>query len=303
MTDKVATDKVAVIGLGQMGAGMAAHLASCGLKVVGYDISEAARKAVVAHGVSPAASTKAAVRGCGVVLSSLPDPTAVRAAWLGAGGIVESAKPGSLLIELSTIDPATMRDVAAAAKGLAVVDCPVSGGPKDAWAGTLVLIVGAEPDVLQRAQPILAHLGASWQHTGGVGTAKVVKIVNNMMSMGNVLVAAEAFALGTNAGVDPQTLFAVLSKCGGRSFHFEKRFPNAIKGDFSPGFKMELGEKDLALAIDLGRQMKMPTPAASHARELYALALAEGFRGQDIVGLLALYNRWASQAAPAAAKP
>jgi 3-hydroxyisobutyrate dehydrogenase-like beta-hydroxyacid dehydrogenase len=141
------------------------------------------------------------------------------------------------------------------------------------------------------------RLGANWQHTGDVGTAKVVKIVNNMMSLGNVLVAAEAFALGTSAGVEPNRLFAVLSKSGGRSFHFEKRFPNALRGDFSPGFKIELAEKDLALAVDLGRQMKMPTPAASHARELYALALAEGCRGLDIVGLLTVYSRWASHAA------
>src|SRR6516164_2227111 len=114
-----------------------------------------------------------------------------------------------------------------------------------------------------------------------------------MMSMGNVLVAAEAFALGVAAGVDPQTLYDVLSVSGGRSHHFTKRFPNALKGDFSPGFKMELGEKDLALAIALGRSRRLPTPAASAVRELYAMALAEGLRGQDIVALLAMYRRWA----------
>ena len=110
---------------------------------------------------------------------------------------------------------------------------------------------------------MLQLLGADWKHTGGIGTAKVVKLVNNMMSMGNVLVAAEAFALGVAAGVEPQKLYDVLSVSGGRSHHFTKRFPNALKGDFSPGFKMELGEKDLALAVELGRTMKMPTPSAS----------------------------------------
>ena len=139
-------------------------------------------------------------------------------------------------------------------------------------------------------------LGNDWKYTGPVGTAKVVKIVNNMMSMGNVLVAAEAFALGVAAGVDPSNLYDVLSVSGGRSHHFTKRFPNAIKGDFSPGFKMELGEKDLALAVELGRMTKMPTPSASATRELYALALAEGFRGQDIVALLKMYQNWAKPA-------
>ena len=157
----------------------------------------------------------------------------------------------------------------------------------------LILIAGGDTADVARAEPILKLLGNEWKYTGGVGTAKVVKIVNNMMSMGNVLVAAEAFALGVAAGVEPEKLYDVLSVSGGRSHHFTKRFPNAIKGDFSPGFKMELGEKDLALGIELGRVTRMPTPSASATRELYALALAEGFRGQDIVSLLAMYQNWA----------
>jgi 3-hydroxyisobutyrate dehydrogenase len=188
-----------------------------------------------------------------------------------------------------------MREVAAAAadQGLAVVDCPVSGSPAEARAGRLVLIAGGDDDSIARAEPIFGLLGTAWKHTGGVGTAKVVKIVNNMMSMGNVLVAAEAFALGVAAGVAADRLYEVLSVSGGRSHHFTKRFPNALKGDFRPGFKIELGEKDLALAIDLGRSLGLPTPAASTVRELYATALAEGLRGQDIVALLSLYRRWA----------
>ena len=221
---------------------------------------------------------------------------AVRQAWLGDGGIVALAEPESLIVELSTIDPATMKDVAAAAelRGLAVLDCPVSGSPNEAGEGKLVLLVGAEQADIDRARPVLALLGENIQHTGPVGTAKVVKIVNNMMSMGNVLVAAEAFALGVTAGVEPQKLYDVLAVSGGRSHHLTKRFPNAIKGDFKPGFKMELGEKDLSLGIDLGRALRQPTPAASMVRELYALALAEGYRGQDIVALLAMYQKWAA---------
>jgi 3-hydroxyisobutyrate dehydrogenase-like beta-hydroxyacid dehydrogenase len=149
---------------------------------------------------------------------------------------------------------------------------------------------------VERAEPLLKLLGTDWKYTGGVGTAKVVKIVNNMMSMGNVLVASEAFALGVAAGVEPDKLYEVLSVSGGRSHHFTKRFPNALKNDFSPGFKMELGEKDLALGIELGRIVRMPTPTASVVRELFAVALAEGFRGQDIVALLSMYQGWAKGA-------
>jgi 3-hydroxyisobutyrate dehydrogenase-like beta-hydroxyacid dehydrogenase len=286
--------RIAVIGIGQMGSGMAERLAASGFDVCGYDILPAARDALKAKGIAVADSIAAAVKGRNVVLSSLPNPDTVRAAWLGDDGIVANAEAKSLLIELSTIDPATMREVgeAAAKRGLEVVDCPVSGSPKEAGLGKLVLIAGGDKAAVARAEPILLKLGETWKYTGGVGTAKVVKIVNNMMSMGNVLIAAEAFALGTAAGVEPETLYDVLSVSGGRSHHFTKRFPNAIKGDFSPGFKMELGEKDLALAVELGRTMKQPTPGASMVREMMALAVAEGYRGQDIVALLRMYQKW-----------
>ena len=289
------SQQAAVVGMGQMGSGMAGRLKESGYDIVGYDVNSDQRARLAQAGFTMAGSIREALAGRDVILTSLPDPKAVREAWLGADGIVAHAGKGSLCIELSTIDPGTMREVAeaAAARGIAVVDCPVSGSPNEARSGKLILIAGGDRKDVERAEPLLKLLGSDWKYTGGVGTAKVVKIVNNMMSMGNVLVASEAFALGVAAGVEPDKLYDVLSVSGGRSHHFTKRFPNAIKGDFSPGFKMELGEKDMALAIDLGRTMKMPTPTASTVRELFSIALAEGYRGQDIVALMAMYQRWA----------
>ncbi|MDP6689791.1 MAG: NAD(P)-dependent oxidoreductase [Alphaproteobacteria bacterium] len=289
------TERIAVIGMGQMGSAMASRLSEAQYDIMGYDINEATRQALVDQGVNMAGSLAEALAGRTTVLTSLPDPNAVKGAWLGEAGIIALAEEGSMLVELSTIDPDCMKEVgaAAAAKGLAVLDCPVSGSPNEAGTGKLVLLVGGEAPTLERAEPLFDLLGQTWQHTGGVGTAKVVKLVNNMMSMGNVLVASEAFALGVAAGVEPQKLFEVISVSGGRSHHFTKRFPNALKDDFAPGFKMELGEKDLSLGVDLGRAMKMPTPAASLAREMYALAVAEGYKGQDIVALMDMYRQWA----------
>lgn len=291
--------RIAVLGMGQMGSGMAGRLSEAGHDVIGYDVNPRTTADLRARGVAMADSVKAALDGREVILTSLPDPRAVQAAWLGDGGLVALAAPNSLIIELSTVDPDTMRAVAAAAaeRQLAVVDCPVSGSPAEARQGKLVLIVGGAPAAIERASPILSRLGETWRHIGDVGTAKVVKIVNNMMSMGNVLIASEAFALGVAAGVEPGTLYDVLSVSGGRSHHFTKRFPNALKGNFDPGFKMELGEKDLALGIELGRTVKLPTPAASTVRELYALALAEGYRGRDIVALLQMYQAWSKRGA------
>ena len=287
--------KIAVIGMGQMGSAMGSRLGEAQFDVMGYDIAARVRKNLAERGVKMGDSLAETLSGRSIVLTSLPDPKAVESAWLGTDGIAALAEPGSLIIELSTIDPTTMKTVAAAAleNGHAVLDCPVSGSPNEAGTGKLVLLVGGEDDAVQRGEPLFNLLGQTWKHTGPVGTAKVVKIVNNMMSMGNVLVAAEAFSLGVAAGVKPQKLFDVISVSGGRSHHFTKRFPNALQGDFSPGFKMELGEKDLSLGIDLGRANNLPTPTASIVREMYALALAEGFRGQDIVALLAMYKKWA----------
>ena len=287
--------KIAVIGMGQMGSNMASRLGEAQFDVMGYDIAERVRKNLSERGVKMGDGLAETLSGRSIVLTSLPDPKAVKSAWLGPSGIAALAEPNSLIIELSTIDPTTMKTVAAAAleNGHAVLDCPVSGSPNEAGSGKLVLLVGGEENAVKRGEPLFDLLGQTWKHTGPVGTAKVVKIVNNMMSMGNVLVAAEAFSLGVAAGVKPQKLFDVISVSGGRSHHFTKRFPNALKGDFSPGFKMELGEKDLSLGIDLGRSNNLPTPTASIVREMYAMALAEGFRGQDIVALLAMYDNWA----------
>ncbi len=289
------SEKIAVIGMGQMGSAMGSRLGEAQFDVMGYDIAARVRKNLAERGVKMGDSLAETLSGRSIVLTSLPDPKAVESAWLGTDGIAALAEPGSLIVELSTIDPTTMKTVAAAAaeNGHAVLDCPVSGSPNEAGTGKLVLLVGGEDDAVQRGEPLFNLLGQTWKHTGPVGTAKVVKIVNNMMSMGNVLVAAEAFSLGVAAGVNPQKLYDVISVSGGRSHHFTKRFPNALQGDFSPGFKMELGEKDLSLGIDLGRANNLPTPTASIVREMYALALAEGFRGQDIVALLAMYNKWA----------
>jgi 3-hydroxyisobutyrate dehydrogenase len=291
------SEAVAIIGMGQMGAAMGQRLRESGHRVGGYDINGAVRAALAKSGFRMAGSIREAASEADVILSSLPDPSAVREAWLGSDGVVTHARAGTLCIELSTIDPATMRDVAeaAAGRGLDVIDCPVSGSPKEAAAGKLILIAGCEPKALDRAAPILALLGADCKHTGPVGTAKVVKIVNNMMSMSNVLAAAEAFALGMAAGVEPGRLYEVLAASGGRSHHFTKRFPNALKGDFAPGFKIELGEKDLALGIELGRRLNMPTPAACNVRKLFSIALAEGFKGKDIVAVLAMYQGWMRQ--------
>src|SRR5690606_31287876 len=178
----------------------------------------------------------------------------------------------------------------ALARGLRVLDCPVSGGPVEARAGKLIVMVGGEAAVMEQARPLLQALGPTIRHTGGVGTAKVVKIVNNTMAMGNLLVACEAFSLGEAMGVDATTLFDVLSESGGRSMTFTKRFPPALKGDFEARFKLELAEKDLALGLSMARELGVQAPAATLVRDLFGQAVAQGYGGKDAVALLAMYR-------------
>ena len=290
--------RVAVVGMGQMGEALAARLAERGHDVAGYDIYEPTVKRLTAAGMTVGSDLAAALKGRDVILTSLPDSPAVRAAWLGERGLVALADANALCIELSTIDPDTMREVgeAATAKGLRVIDCPVSGGPIEARNGTLILIAGGDEAVVQEATTFMADMGEAPHYTGALGTAKVVKLINNTMAMGNLLIASECFTVGVAAGVDPARLFEVLSLSGGTSRTLTKRFPKALKGDYSPGFKIELAEKDVGLGVALGRSLKLPMPASTLVHQLFGVALLEGHRGEDAVATLAMYQDWARKA-------
>lgn len=287
------TKQVAFVGIGQMGEGMARRLKATGFDVLGYDISEQSRKVAEANGVATTDDLVKALHGRSLILSSVPNSKIALEAWLGPNGIAAHAQKGALCLELSTIDPQTMREIAAGAEssGLRMIDAPVSGGPNECVNGTLVIMVGGKQEDIAAAEDVLKALSSSYHYVGGIGTGKTVKLVNNMMSMGNLVVAAEAFALGTAAGMDPKLLLDVLSQSGGRSNQFLKHFPRVVAGDFSPGFKLELGEKDLALAVELGRSLQQPTPAASAIRELMAMGLATGYRGKNVAAMLDMYNK------------
>ena len=288
-------ERIGFIGLGAMGGGMAGHLVRSGYAVTGYDVSAERAEAAARAGVTRAASPSAAVADADVVMSSLPHPAAVRATYLGPDGVVARARAGAVLVDLSTIDPDTWKEVgrAAAARGLDCLDAPVSGGPAEAGSGKLVFLVGGDGPVLERCRPILATLGTEIHHVGPLGSALVVKIVNNVMSMGNVAVAAEAMVLGVKAGMDPQRLFDILSTSGGRSHHFLKRFPNVLAGDFDPRFSIALSRKDLGLAARMAESLGVPMLTLAIVRQVYEAAAAAGLDGRDMAAVTALFERWA----------
>jgi len=291
----MATLRIGFLGMGAMGGPMARRLGQKGFHVTGYDVSETRSAAAAKDGVTIAKSPAAAAEGADVVMSSLPNPATVRAAYLGADGAVPALRAGTILVDMSTIDPSTWRDVAdaAVARGAQSIGAPVSGGPADAGSGRLVFLVGGDAAVIDRARPVLEALGSEIHHLGPLGAGHIVKLVNNVMSMCNVAVAAEAMVLGVRAGMDPQRLFDVLSTSGGRSHHFLKRFPNVLAGDFTPYFSIALSRKDLSLALKMAESLGVPMLATSIVRQIYEAAAAQGLDNLDMAGVTTLYEQWA----------
>jgi 3-hydroxyisobutyrate dehydrogenase len=280
--------------MGGMGGPMARRLAQRGFDVLGYDIDAARAEAAARDGVNVAKSPAMAAETADIVMSSLPNPAAVRDAYLGANGAVSALRAGAILVDMSTIDPNTWREVAdaAAARGGECLGAPVSGGPFDAGSGRLVFLIGGDAAVIERCRPVLETLGAEIHHLGPLGTGHIVKLVNNVMSMCNVAVAAEAMVLGVRAGMDPQRLFDVLSTSGGRSHHFLKRFPNVLAGDFTPHFSIALSRKDLSLALQMAESLGVPMLATSIVRQIYEAAAAQGLDTLDMAAVTRLYEAW-----------
>ena len=286
--------RIGFVGLGTMGGNMARRLVSQGFTVAGYDIDAKNAKRSGDAGVKLVGSPAEAADGADIVCSSLPDPTIIRRAYLGADGVLSRVRAGAALMDMSTIDPTTWREVAAAApKGVVCIDAPVSGGPKEAGSGGLVFIVGGTPEAVAQCRPVLDALGSAVNHVGPLGSGLIVKLVNNVMSMCNVVVAAEAMVLGTKAGIPPQQLFDILSQSGGRSFHFTKRFPNVLAGNFEPNFSIGLSRKDLGLALDMAADLGVPMLAASVAKQVYEAARASGLNNEDMAAVTKVYEDWA----------
>jgi len=286
--------EVGFIGLGNIGGAMAEAILGGGYAMTVYDISPAAVKRLEALGAKGAASPGALTAQSNVVLISLPNASIVKSVFHGDNGILSAIKPGTIVVELSTIDPDTMRvlDKALQELGATLLDVPISGSPNEARQGKLKLMTAGDATALAAVEPILNHIGETVGNVGVPGDAKTVKLVNNLMTMGNVLVAAEAFSIGVKAGIDPDVLFNVINQSGGRSHHFGKRFPNALARNFGPGFTVDLGAKDVGLALELSRSVNVPTPVGALVHQLYQVAMGEGMSREDIVAVLKLYEKW-----------
>jgi 3-hydroxyisobutyrate dehydrogenase len=282
--------RIGFIGTGTMGQPMLANLVKKGFRVVAYDIAPAALDAAVRSGAAKVGSIREAAADNDLVITMLPSSGNVETAYLGSGGIAESAAAGRICVDMSTIDPGTSQRVAARLKesGLRFLDAPVSGGVGGATAGTLAIMVGGDAGDLEEARPALAAMGTSSIHVGAVGAGEVAKLCNNLISGSALVAVAEAFRIGEAFGVDPQVLTSVIAKSSGATWVMENMHPvpgivetAASSRQYAPGFMTDLMAKDLGLAVSAAREKRVPVVVAPAAQQLYRMASSHGLGRED----------------------
>ncbi|HYG53920.1 MAG TPA: NAD(P)-dependent oxidoreductase [Burkholderiales bacterium] len=285
---------VAVIGLGAMGRHMAMNLARAGAAVRGYDL----RPIALSHdNIVVTQSAREALRGAAAVVTSLPDTPDVERALLGPGGAIEHLESGAIVIDTSTISPQATRQMAErlAARGIALIDAPVSGGVKGAEAATLTIMAGGEEAVFARARPVLEALGKTINYFGPSGAGQTVKLCNQIVCTMHIQAACEAFALAKANGVDLKKVRDALLGGAAGSWILQNHGPLMIEKDDTPHFRIDLQAKDLRLACELAASSKVPLPGANLVATLYYAAQAMGDGGRGNQSLYRVYDRLANQ--------
>lgn len=273
-------EKIGFIGLGAMGGPMAKNLAKKGFRLTVFDVVTEKVGLFKSMGAEMATSCREVAEKCPVVITVLPASSHVREAVLGKMGVSEGVKGGSVLIDMSTIDPMTTKEIAdvLGQKGVEMLDAPIARGVPAAVAGTLVIYVGGKKEVFDRYREILAAMGTDIYHVGDIGSGEVVKIVNNLMVAVTTCALAEAMVLGVKAGVKPDILFEALSSGSGNSFVLQNHYKNNVmKGKFEEGvFPIDYMLKDLDLALSTGKKLRIPLHFAALSAQQYILAGASG---------------------------
>ena len=275
--------RVGFIGVGYMGRHMARNIARGRHQLTVFDIRRSAADEHLVAGATWAGSPGAVAEATDVVFTSLPRPSDVEEVATGEGGILSGAAPGTAYFDLSTTDPATMHRIAEAARSreVAVLDAPVSGGTAGADKGTLCVMVGGDREAYDRYKPVLDLIGDKAMYCGPLGSGAICKIVNNLISLSVAVVLSEAFTLGVKAGVEPETLFEVVSGSSGDTQRM-RRFPESLfKGNFDPGFQVDLAAKDVGLATEMGRAVGIPMELSNLVQQRYIEAQGRGWGKAD----------------------
>jgi 3-hydroxyisobutyrate dehydrogenase len=285
--------KIGFIGLGVMGKSMAINIIKNGHNIKVTDLNKEAVKELKEMGAEECLNGAEAADGSDIVFTSLPNSQIVESVVTGKGGILETAKKGMIYVDLSSITPKVIQSIAKKAKekGVKVLDAPVSGGSAGAQKGTLTIMVGGDEESFNKVLPVLNCIGKKVFHVGDVGAGDTLKLVNNLLLGVNMVAASEALALGVKAGLKPEIMYEIISQSSGSSYALTAKYNNFIaKGNFAPGFAIDLQYKDLQLAVDTAKDLKMPLLMGNQAQQLYEVARAKGLGMEDISAVLKLYE-------------
>ncbi len=280
-------EKIGFIGLGRMGKSMAANLQKKGFQLQVTDLNQSAVQELVALGAT-AASVADMSRNCSIIVTMLPSSVEVEKIALAADGIFAHAQPGSILMDMSTIDPLATDKLAqlAAAKGLSMVDAPVGRLAEHADRGESLFMVGASDADFERVKPLLDAMGTTTHHCGPVGTGGRTKLVNNYVAVSLTQVNAEALALSQRFGLDITKTLQVLLGTSATNGQLRMNFANKVlQGDTTPGFTIDLAHKDMSLVVGAAHAAKVPMPVAAAVHESYSLARASQYGSIDFSGM------------------
>jgi 3-hydroxyisobutyrate dehydrogenase-like beta-hydroxyacid dehydrogenase len=285
--------KVGFIGVGNMGGPMCRNIIkNTNHEVIVFDLSPDAMKACTDLGASAGASVADVAFRCDVTFASLPLPKIVEDVTLGKGGIADSARPGSVFIDLSTNAPATAKRVAEgmAAKGILMLEAPVSGGTARAADGTIVIMVGGDAAVFENNLPLLKSFSGEVIHLGEIGFGSVAKLINNMLAFCNAAAAAEALMMGKRSGIDLKKLDAVIRNASGMSSGYANMATKAFAGNFAPTFALDLAHKDMRLAMELADELGVPGLIAPQVLNLMRMARGMGLGPTDSASVIKVYE-------------
>jgi 2-hydroxy-3-oxopropionate reductase len=287
--------KIGFIGLGIMGKPMALNLVKAGYELTVYDIVSERMEDLLKAGARRGSSSKDVASRSEVVITMLPNSPHVREAVLGPGGVLEGARPGTILVDMSSIAPLASQEIAAQAqaKGIAMLDAPVSGGEPKAVAGTLAIMVGGPQETFDQVKDILAVMGSSVTRVGEIGSGNVTKLANQIIVALNIAAMSEAMVLATKAGVDPERVFQAIRGGLAGSTVLDAKVPLALKGNFKPGFRIELHIKDIANALDTAHELGVPVPLSSVVMEIMQALKADGKAANDHGGIIQFYEQLA----------
>ena len=282
------SERIGFVGLGVMGRPMARNLLRAGFAVVAFTRDRGVLAEIAAEGAEAGAGPADVAARSDVVITMLPTSAVVAEVVGGAGGVLEGAGSGSLVVDMSTIDPSVSRALAESAqeRGIGMLDAPVSGGDVGAQQGTLSIMVGGDAADFERAGPVFAALGKTVVHVGPHGAGQVVKACNQVVVGITYAAVSEALVLGSKAGVDPALILDVLSGGLAANRIMEVRRRNFLEHDFTPGFKIDLHHKDLTIALDAGGENGVALPLTAAVQQMFRSLRAHGRGGLDHSALL-----------------